>query len=270
MNHHNQPLRSLHLILTLLLGLLALSLTIPSVAAPSLQLTPFPTPTPGTDGRILYVVQPGDTLLRISLISGVSVDELRGLNNLAGDTIVAGQELLLGLGGPSQVSPTPGPSPTSTPLLPTPTVETGNGSLCILLFEDRNGDSIREEEEVSIPNGAISINNPSGSVSLTTATKSGLEHECFEELPEGEYSVTVAIPEGYNPTTPANIAVTLQAGDITYLSFGAQINSETQPESPEEPAQEGRSPTWGIIGGLFLLAGAGLALFAGRLLKGNK
>ena len=84
-------------------------------AAPALQLTPFPTPTPGPDGRILYIVKVGDTLLRISLISGVSLDELRGLNNLTGDNIFEGQELLLGLGGPSQVTPTPGPSPTLPP-----------------------------------------------------------------------------------------------------------------------------------------------------------
>ena len=258
----------------ILLGLATFILTIPSTissaAAPALQLTPFPTPTPGPDGRILYVVQPGDTLLRISLIAGVPLDELRGLNNLTGDTIIVGQELLLGLGGPSQVTPTPGPSPTPTPLLPTPSPEAGYGSLCILLFEDRNGDSIRQEAESSIPNGAVSVVNRSGSVSLTNNTTSSLEHECYPDLPEGEYSITVAIPEGYNSTTPSNIAVELEAGDITYLSFGAQKNFETEAESPAAASAEGRSPTWGIIGGLFLLAGAGLALFAGRLLKGSK
>jgi len=93
----------------------------PALAAPVLQLTPFPTPTPGPDGRILYKVQPGDTLLRISLIAGVPLEELRGLNNLTGDNIVVGDELLLGLGGPSVVTPTPGPSPTPTPLPPTST-----------------------------------------------------------------------------------------------------------------------------------------------------
>ncbi|MCK4899208.1 MAG: LysM peptidoglycan-binding domain-containing protein, partial [Anaerolineales bacterium] len=123
-------------------------------AAPALQLTPFPTPTPGPDGRILYIVKVGDTLLRISLISGVSLDELRGLNNLTGDNIFEGQELLLGLGGPSQVTPTPGPSPTPPQALPTPSPQPGSGNLCILLFNDINGDSIRQEDEPSIPDGA--------------------------------------------------------------------------------------------------------------------
>lgn len=270
MNDRAQTLLVLRYTLCLFLGLSVLSLTIPSMAAPVLQLTPFPTPTPGPDGRILYVVQEGDTLLRISLIAGVPVDELRGLNNLTGDTITVGQELLLGLGGPSQVTPTPGPSPTPTPVLPTPSPEAGSGSICLLLFEDRNGDSIRQDEEISIPNGAVSINNRSGSVSLTTATQSGLEYDCYEDLPEDEYTITVAIPEGYNPTTPSTFAVQLQAGDITYLSFGAQVNSEVQGASPAAPVEQSRSPVWGIIGGLFLLAGIGVALFASRLLRGSK
>lgn len=240
----------------------------PASAAPRLQLTPFPTPTPGPDGRILYTVQAGDTLLRISLISGVPMDEIRGLNNLIGDDIREGQELLLGLGGPSAVTPTPGPSPTPTTALPTPSPQPGFGILCILLYNDVNGDALREEQEVSIPGGAISINNRSGSVSFTTETTPGDLPECFEEMPEGEYNITVAVPEGYNPTTQTSFALELNAGDETYLDFGGQVNSETIVEAPE-PEQTGRSPVLGIIGGALLLAGVGLAIFATRLLRGK-
>jgi len=250
-------------------GLALLSLAAPTLAAPALQLTPFPTPTPGPDGRILYAVQSGDTLLRISLISGVPIDELRGLNNLTGDTIVVGQVLLLGLGGPSQVSPTPGPSPTPTTLLPTPSPQPGAGELCILLYEDINGDSIRQEAEPSIPGGAISIGNRSGSVSLTVDTKSGLEPECFVDLPEGDYTITVALPEGYNQTTPSSYVLELLAGDTSYINFGAQLNSAAEVEAPIVPAEGGRSPLFAIIGGVFLLAGLGLAIFANRLLRGR-
>lgn len=253
------------------LCVLALALVIAGLgntarAAPLFQLTPFPTPTPGPDGRIIYKVQEGDTLLRIALIAGITVDDLRGLNNLTGDNIVVGQELLLGLGGPSQVSPTPGPSPTPTPLLPTPSPQPGSGNLCVILYNDLNGDSIRQEEEPSIPGGAININNRSGSVSQTAQTDSGLDPHCFEDLPEGDYSVSVAIPEGYNPTTVTNYTLRLNAGDETFLDFGAQANTQTVVESPA-PTGSGRSPLLGIVGGLFLLVGAGLAFFASRLLK---
>ncbi len=236
-------------------------------ASPLLQLTPFPTPTPGPDGRILYKVQSGDTLLRISLISGIPLEELRGLNNLTGDNIIVGDVLLLGLGGPSQITPTPGPSPTPTLAPPTPTAAVGGGMLCVILYNDENGNSLREEEEPSIPGGAISINNRSGTVNETRDTASGSDPQCFEELPEGEYTISVAVPEGYNPTTITNFVLQLKAGDESYLDFGAQVNSLTAAESLLPTDSRGRSPLLGILGGLLLLSGAGLAVFARRLLK---
>jgi len=141
--------------------------------------------------------------------------------------------------------------------------------LCILLFQDINGDSIRQEEEPSIQGGAISIGNRSGSVTLTADTKSGLEPECFEELPEGDYTITVAIPEGYNQTTPSSYNLKLGAGDTSYVNFGAQLNSSAQVDAPITAPEGGRSPIFAIIGGVFLLAGLGLAIFANRLLRGK-
>ena len=71
-------------------------------AAPQLQLTNFPTPTPGSDGRIIYIVQEGDTLWRIAAVSGINVADLRDLNFLDADDIVfVGQQIFLGLGGPT-------------------------------------------------------------------------------------------------------------------------------------------------------------------------
>lgn len=256
-------------LLLLVFALTWLSLQRPALASPLLQLTPFPTPTPGPDGRILYKVQPGDTLLRISLIAGVSLDELRGLNNLVGDNIVVGQELLLGLGGPSQVTPTPGPSPTPTVELPTPTPIPGAGMLCVLLYDDRNGDSIRQEEEPSIPGGAISVSDRQGLFSETAPTIAGLDPHCFEDMSEGEYSITVAVPDGYNPTTATSYVLVLKAGDETYLGFGAQVNSVTELEAPDVGGGGSRSPLLGILGGLFLLAGLGVALFGARLMRGR-
>jgi LysM repeat protein len=238
----------------------------PTQAAPLLQLTPFLTPTPGPDGRILYKVQSGDTLLRISLIAGIPLDELRGLNNLTGDNIVVGQELLLGLGGPSVVTPTSGPSPTATQLLPTPTPKQGFGVLCVLLYDDHNGDSIRQEEEPAIRDGAISISNRSGSVSQTANTIPGTEPICFEGMQEGDYSITVGVPEGYNPTTATSFALTLKAGDETYLGFGAQANTATEIQQPVQESG-GQSILLGLVGGLLLAAGVGLAIFGTRLLR---
>lgn len=261
------------ILLALLIGgmisRVAFRTTLSAQAAPAIQV-PIYTPTPGPDGRIIYIVKPNDTLLGISLITGVPLEKLRGLNNLTNDTIFEGQELLLGLGGPAEVTPTSGPTPTATPILPTPSPKPGSGTICILLFNDLDGDSIRQDSEVSIPDGAISFGNSAGSVSESTKTVMGTDPLCFEQLPEGSYTISVAAPEGYNPTTQNSYDLVLKAGDITYVNFGAQANSQTLAEAPSIPAPEGgRSPLLGIIGGLFLLAGIGVAIFAARTLRGR-
>ncbi len=239
----------------------------PAFAAPDWQL-PIYTPTPEPDGRIIWIVKANDTLLGISLITGVSLDQLRALNNLTGDTIFEGQKLLIGMGGPAEVTPTPGPTPTPTEIVPTPTPKPGQGTLCILLFNDLSGDSIRQEDEPSIPDGAISFGNRVGTVSKTVPSGSGTEYQCFQELPEGEYTVSVAVPGGYNPTTETSYEFELVANDQLYINFGAQANSQTQAEEGSLPPEEGkRSPVLGIVGGLFLLAGIGVAIFAGRMLR---
>jgi murein DD-endopeptidase MepM/ murein hydrolase activator NlpD len=247
----------------LMLGVFLLALlNLPASAAPLAQFTPFPTPTPGPDGRIIYIVQPGDTLWRISAITGVSLDELRALNNLgAEEPIIPGQELLIGLGGPAEATLVPGAAPTSTPLLPTPSPGLGSGTLCVILYNDVNGDALRQEEEVSIPGGAISVSDRSGKVSLTYNTEPGTDPHCFAELPEDEYTITVAIPEGYNPTTVLNYTLRLEPGSETYLDFGAQANSKRIAESPP-PTGSGRSPLLGILGVLALLGGIGLGIVA--------
>jgi hypothetical protein len=236
-------------------------------AAPPYQI-PIYTPTPGPDGRIIYIVKANDTLLGIALTFGISVDELREINNLSGDTIFEGQQLLLGLAGPAELTPTPGPTLTPTPIIPTPTPRPGIATLCILLYNDINGDSLRQDSETSISDGVLSFSNRTGSVSESLRSPVGEEPVCFENLPEGVYSISVAVPEGYNATTETDYQLSLKAGDETYINFGAQANSQTLAEAPVLPAPEGgRSPILGILGGLFLLAGVGVAIFAGRLLR---
>jgi LysM repeat protein len=238
-------------------------------AAPEQQI-PIYTPTPGPDGRIIYIVKAGDTLLSISLLTGVSLEQLRELNNLTSDTIFEGQQLLLGFAGPAESTPTTGPTPTPTEVLPTPTPRPGVGVLCIILFEDINGDSLRQEIEPSLPEGALSFGNRAGTVSEAFTTQAGTQHTCFENLPEGEYTISVAVPSGYNATTATSYDLALNASDQTYVNFGAQANTKTQAEAPAIPTPEGtRSPLLGILGAIFLLIGVGVAIFAGRYMRGS-
>lgn len=249
--------------------LLFLPLTAPALAAPHPQLTNFPTPTPGTDGRIIYIVQELDTLWRIAAISGIDVADLRDLNNMDADDIVfPGQQLFLGLGGPAVQQPTSQPAATEAAPEPTNTPVPGLGILCVLLFEDTNGDSMRQEEEGSLAGGAINISNRDGSVSITedtpvhSDTSPTNDYTCTESLLEGDYNVSVAIPEGYNPTTSLNSPIVLLAGDITYLTFGAQAGSVVIDGSLDLPESGGSNALLGIIGGLLLLGGLGLGAYS--------
>ena len=222
-----------------LIGLVVITLPFqsPVLAAPNPQMTNFPTPTPGSDGRIIYVVQEGDTLWRIAAVSGLDLADLRDLNQLGLEDIVyVGQQLILGLGGPAGEQATAAPGITEESAEPTDTPVPGLGTLCVLLFEDINGDSMRQEEEISLPGGAINISNRDGSISITEDT---LEHNpssvtddyfCTEGLDEGDYNVSVALPEGYNPTST--------------------------------PGTSGSTPLLGVIGAILLLGGIGLGVYS--------
>jgi murein DD-endopeptidase MepM/ murein hydrolase activator NlpD len=267
-------------LIALLLSLVLLAVRLPVQAAPAAQLTVFPTPTPGADGRILYIVQEGDTLWRIAAITGITLDELRQLNKLSEDaTLQPGQTLLIGLAGPALVTVTPGPSPTPLPALPTETPESGTANLYVFLYNDRNGDSLRQADEPVIPGGAISLSNKVGTFTRTADTRSEVDtacpveleldpgYDCFVELPEGEYNLTVAIPEGFNPTTELSRAFKLKGGDEAYISFGAQPNSEKIQETAVIPESPRRSPVLAILGGLVLLIGIGLGIYAALLAR---
>ncbi len=261
-----------------ILGVLWSARQPPVFAAPQLQPTPFLTPTPGPDGRIVYIVQEEDTLWRIAAITvgdatiADRIKELIELNRLNPENpiVVPNQELLLGFAGPAQALPTLPPAATPTPLLATPDAQPGTGMLCVLLFNDRNGDAFRQEDEPPIPGGAISISSPGAGASETGTTSARLDEDgevlrdCFEELPEGSYNVSVAVPEAYNPTTTLNYTLDLIAGDETLLDFGAQLSTVALAESPP-PEEGGRSPLLGVLGGILLLAGAAMGLFAGLM-----
>ncbi len=236
------------------------------VNADSLPQSSYQTPTPNAEGQIIYVVQEGDNCTRVFLLTGVSIDQIITLNNLEADcNIFPSQELVLGVVEPATATPE-GPTPTPTQGLPTPTPFDGNGDVCIVLYEDLDGNQKRSETEFYLSGGVISINNRSGTYSETGDTVGGdpelTEPLCFEDIPEGEYNLTMGIPEGYNPTTSMNYALTVTAGDTIVVDFGAQPGSQLiATEVPNNGDGSGRSPLFLVIG-LFLLAGgAGLAFF---------
>ena len=87
--------------------------------------------------------------------------------------------------------------------------------------------------------------------------------QCGLDIDEGEYNISVAIPEGYNATTTLNHITELEAGFQRFLDFGAQPNSETVAEEPVIPeAGQERSPLLAILGIGLLVIGIGLGVAA--------
>ncbi len=246
-------------IVILFLGLV-FSFTIPAQAGSQQQIY-YITNTPDETGRILYIVQPNDSCLMIELLTGTTVNQIIQINNLdEACTLREGQQLVLAYFETPTL--TPGPSPTPTPILPTATPFNGNGNVCVYLFEDVNGNGNPEDTETQIAGGAVSLSDRLGKVSLTGNTIGGLDPLCFEEVPEGDYNVSVAPPEGYNPTTAMNYPLVVTAGDQSQINFGAQLSSRAIPPSPEDG---GKSPILLIIGGILILAGAGIGFYFFRM-----
>ncbi len=241
------------LVLIILTG--GLLLTLPVSAAPDSQ-SALPTPTAQPDGRIIYIAQPGDSWWIISVKTGVSESQLYLLNNTTPDDVVQeGQKILLGVVTATPIPPVS--DATATPNILTPAVK-GYGQVCVALFDDLNGDSVRQETEPLIADGAVSLVDQAGQINQTEDTLAGENAVCFNELPEGNYNVSVAVPEGYNPTTSLNSPLKLLAGEVSTMNFGAQLNSQASPISPSEG---GRNPVLGILGGVFILGGIGVAFY---------
>lgn len=221
----------------------------------------FFTPTAMENGNIYYTVRQDDTCDRIALLTNVDVGVLRELNNLDIDQcrfLQIGQLLLLGT-VPTQVVTT-GPSPTPTSNLPTPEPPMGYGVICVYLYNDVNGNAMAETEEITntgLAGGEISITNQTGDFTRTGTTLNTGEAVCYEEAPEGEFTISIAIPDGYNPTSAQNYSIDLKAGDTATVNFSAQASS-----SLPIMDQEGRSSVFlAVIGGLIILAGIGLGVY---------
>lgn len=240
-------------------------------AAPNLQ--GFVTATPGPDGRILYTVVSGDNCSSVALAHGITVDQLRQFNTRLdeGCTLTIGQQLVVGLAAPLN-APTAAAPPTPTPPAVTPTPFEGTTEVCILLFDDLNGDALRQETEFGIDGGAVSLTNLNGSYSQTQNTTSAVDPDllepvrsCFADVPAGRYNISMAVPDGYNPTMSLDYTFDVKAGDRASVDFGAQAKTVTLQDDPAATEGGGtRSSALGIFGLILLLGGLGLGYFAYR------
>lgn len=260
----------------IIIVMFVMQISLHALASPLGQYAQFSTPTPGADGRIIYIVKANDTCLGISILTGVSVDYIRQNNKLGENCIVfEGQELVIGMGGTAIPTGTALVSPMPTSIIPTATPFYGNAQVCVALYNDVNGDGLRQANtdefdayiadgtEPTIAGGAVSLTSLTGTYSQTLTTLAGLDPVCYPDVPEGSYTISAAVPEGYNPTTALTYQLTVKPGDQAFVSFGAQ----SREQAAQNSSTSKKSPLLGIFGGILLLGGLGLGFYAFRLRK---
>ncbi len=134
--------------------------------------------------------------------------------------------------GPSAVKTAP---PTQTPL-PTRAAEptliskaSGPSEICVLLYDDANGNGALDSNEGAIPGGQLSLLDPSSGAVLQayTTTPADTNGHCFTALPAGLYTVAAVAPAGYNATMETSILQRVLAGQHYQLNFGAQPSAGT-------------------------------------------
>ena len=269
-------------------------------AQPTLRTIPtkFPTPTPNAQGNIVYTVKAGNTIIDICGVIGrgsdpVCIDDIVKWNNLSSPrAIVPGQQLIISAPGDqpaptaTTTAPTPDPSaqpttdpgaqPTTDPntqpatdpnaeptriVQPTST-EAGAGTVCIMLFNDANGNGIYDAGEGLVANGKFSLLDMSNSnTTATYITDGASEPHCFKNLPGGAYRINLTVPTGYKATTRADWDLTLAAGATADLQFGAQ-SSGTATAGDTPGSTDNSDNTGRLVRALLAAAGVVLLLIA--------
>lgn len=237
----------------------------------------YQTPTPDGSGKIVYKVKKNDTCLSISLLTGVDLNTMRQLNKLDENcTLSENQDLILAIVDKPTYSPSA--TPTVGPALPTPTPLSGKGQICISLFFDTNGNAMPDSTEPAIENGAFSIQDKDNKVNETGRTAKDPKDPACKEVPEGDYNISVAPPEGFNPTTSMNYAIKVTAGDKHIIPFGAQpsaLINTPQASGANNPSSTSSSSSdngiWLLLMGMVLiLAGIGLGVYFVFLSRKNR
>lgn len=115
--------------------------------------------------------------------------------------------------------PTATASPTAPAVAAAPDLTAETGALCVRVFEDTNENGRRDAGESGLPGAEIVVTR-GGEPSRTFAMAAGDDPLCTD-LPAGAYEVSAALPDGYGPTTPDRVMVTLLKGGQVVWDFGA-------------------------------------------------
>jgi hypothetical protein len=175
------------------------------------------------------------------------------------------------------ITPTPTNTPTATPVhtatatptnTPTATPVPLTGSVCVLSFDDRNGNRVRDPGEPLLPYAVFTLSDAHHV--LGTYSTNGLnEPYCFGELEPVVYFVSEMNPPGYGSTTHDSWGISLRNAATINLEFGNKTEplptptpSPTPVPSPTSPALLGMlgNAVYGYSGIIVIVLAAGVLI----------
>jgi len=135
------------------------------------------------------------------------------------------------------LSVTPAATPTATPSMTpsatpttTPIATPATGSICVLVYNDLNGNGLLDLSEPLLAGATITITNYSGAFVGVYTTDVVHEPYCFTGLAPDTYQVKEQNLPGYpSSTTPDIWTVPLSAGSAVTIAFGDQAPPTSTP-----------------------------------------
>jgi len=148
------------------------------------------------------------------------------------------------------------PVPTATPT-PTP------GQVCVLAFNDRNGDGQQSADENPLAGVVFALADSNGPKDSYT-TDGVSEPYCFADLQPGSYTLTAKAPGGYSGTSPKTQIVAISGGKEDFV-FGARRGGAVATPTRASSGGGGNGAASGLLGGAgrYILVGAALLVLIG-------
>ncbi|MFT7585681.1 MAG: LysM repeat protein [Cellvibrionaceae bacterium] len=245
--------------------------TVAPAVDPNVRFAPAgPTPMPDAEGVIAVLVETGDTLWSIAARAGLTLDELLALNpNLTRDSFINwGDRITLGNVAPSggstesaeaepateveeAVDPASeesasesdesasedaaaeevveAPAPTSEP---EPTEAPSTGSICLLAFDDVNGNGVYDNGGESLRADVAFTLAKDQAVVSNYITDGANEPFCIEGLAPGNYRISRSTTANEIVTNGSDWGASIVAGTRQQFDFGSRIE-EAAMESVE-------------------------------------
>ncbi len=139
-----------------------------------------------------------------------------------------------------------------------PSMQPASGQICVLAFDDQNGNGKREPDEPLLPNVDFRLWDTAGGEPRTYRTDGNSEPYCFGNLPTGQFNVQARASGSFDPTTSGQWLVPLSGSAQFDIAYGLR-RIANQPASTSGTSPLGRIALGSI--GLIVLAGAGYVFF---------